>query len=282
LSADAAQDEIADPLRLRQSRRQGKPRAHRIAQQVGALDLQMIHQRKNVAHHVGAPIGRSVMRLAAFAMAAQVQRHEAHAPPLQRAKPAHAPPVLIPVRGEAVHQHNRPPAGADIVISNGKIAGLKLRHGVPKKRSQFLFGGFCRQGKLRPIGEGELPPYFPSGSMGDLPMKMRVLMGAAFALCIAATANAQPKTTGPAPQLPGPRIASPLAPKAVSPAPGVPAEPAHELTASDLGAWLDGFVPYAIARADIAGAEVVVVKDGAVLFEKGYGVSDVKTQAPVD
>ena len=113
-------------------------------------------------------------------------------------------------------------------------------------------------------------------------MKMRVLMGAAFALCIAATANAQPKTTGPAPQPPGPRIASPLAPEVVSPAPGVPAEPAHELTASDLGAWLDGFVPYAIARADIAGAEVVVLKDGAVLFEKGYGVSDVKTQAPVD
>lgn len=111
-------------------------------------------------------------------------------------------------------------------------------------------------------------------------MMLRILMIAGLALGLAATANAQPKTTGPAPAVP--TIASPLAPKVVTPTPNAPVEPAHELTAADLGAWLDGFVPYAIGRGDIAGAEVVVVKDGAVLFEKGYGVSDVKTQAKVD
>jgi len=113
-------------------------------------------------------------------------------------------------------------------------------------------------------------------------MMLRILMGAALALGLAATANAQPKTTGPAPAPVVPKITSPLAPKAVTPAPSAPVEPAHELTAADLSAWLDGFMPYAIGRADIAGAEVVVVKDGAVLLEKGYGVSDVKTQAKVD
>ncbi|MGH8249241.1 MAG: serine hydrolase [Steroidobacteraceae bacterium] len=51
---------------------------------------------------------------------------------------------------------------------------------------------------------------------------------------------------------------------------------------ADLEAWLDGFMPFALARGDIAGAVVVVVKDGAVLLQKGYGYSDVKERAPVD
>jgi len=113
-------------------------------------------------------------------------------------------------------------------------------------------------------------------------MMLRILMSAALALGVAATANAQPKVTGPVPAPVVPKIATPLAPKVVTPAPSAPVEPTHELTAADLSAWLDGFVPYAIGRGDIAGAEVVVVKDGAVLFEKGYGVSDMKTQAKVD
>jgi CubicO group peptidase (beta-lactamase class C family) len=58
------------------------------------------------------------------------------------------------------------------------------------------------------------------------------------------------------------------------------AQPA--LTEADVGAYVDGLVPYALRRADMAGAVVVVVKDGQVLFQKGYGVSDVKTDQPVD
>jgi len=114
---------------------------------------------------------------------------------------------------------------------------------------------------------------------GVLPMMIRVLAGAVLALCLAATANAQPRTTGPTP---APKLVLPLPAKPAATPVALPAEPAHDLTRTDLEAWLDGFVPYAIGRADVAGAEVVVVKDGAVLFEKGYGVSDVKTQSPVD
>jgi CubicO group peptidase (beta-lactamase class C family) len=55
-----------------------------------------------------------------------------------------------------------------------------------------------------------------------------------------------------------------------------------QLTAQDAGTWLDGFVPYALARGDVAGAVVVVVKDGQVLFEKGYGLADVEKHIPVD
>ncbi|MEI9931289.1 MAG: serine hydrolase domain-containing protein [Rhizomicrobium sp.] len=65
-------------------------------------------------------------------------------------------------------------------------------------------------------------------------------------------------------------------------APALPQAETHPLTESDLSAWLDGFVPIAIGRGNIAGAVVVVVKDGRVLAEKGYGVSDVKTDKPVD
>ena len=78
----------------------------------------------------------------------------------------------------------------------------------------------------------------------------------------------------------------PVAPPATAAAPAAPVitggSSAHPLTADDVSAWLDGFLPYAIARGDIPGAVVVVVKDGKVLVQKGYGYSDVKAKKPVD
>ena len=62
---------------------------------------------------------------------------------------------------------------------------------------------------------------------------------------------------------------------------GIAATP-PDLTRPDIEAWLDGYVPWAIARDDIAGAVVVVVKDGGVLFQKGYGFADVARRIPVD
>ena len=55
----------------------------------------------------------------------------------------------------------------------------------------------------------------------------------------------------------------------------------HELTASDAEAFLEGVVPLQLAREDIAGATIVVVKDGKILFAKGYGYADVKEKKPV-
>ena len=78
---------------------------------------------------------------------------------------------------------------------------------------------------------------------------------------------------------------SPASPTSVSSAvPSVqpsPAQPAP-LSKQDLDAWLDGYMPYALARGDVAGAVVVVVKDGQVLTEKGYGYADMAAQRPVD
>ncbi|MET0272308.1 MAG: serine hydrolase domain-containing protein [Phenylobacterium sp.] len=75
--------------------------------------------------------------------------------------------------------------------------------------------------------------------------------------------------------------APPLAPRP-APAPAAAPATAHALTAEDVGAYFDGLIPDAINRSDIAGAVVVVVKDGQPLFERGYGVMDVKSQRPVD
>ena len=69
----------------------------------------------------------------------------------------------------------------------------------------------------------------------------------------------------------------------IPPRPGPAATSAHPLTgAEDAAAYFDGLLPDAISRADIAGAVIVIVKDGQPLFERGYGVSDVKTRRPVD
>jgi CubicO group peptidase (beta-lactamase class C family) len=81
------------------------------------------------------------------------------------------------------------------------------------------------------------------------------------------------------------------APTPLTPAPAdIPAATAHAddtspakaLTADDVNAWLDGYMPYALATGDIAGAVVAVVKDGQILTERGYGYSDVAKRTPVD
>jgi CubicO group peptidase (beta-lactamase class C family) len=58
--------------------------------------------------------------------------------------------------------------------------------------------------------------------------------------------------------------------------------PAPQLTRADVEAWLDGYLPYAISSGDIAGGVIVVVKDGEVLAQKGYGYADVATKKLVD
>jgi CubicO group peptidase (beta-lactamase class C family) len=57
---------------------------------------------------------------------------------------------------------------------------------------------------------------------------------------------------------------------------------AHSLTGADVRAWLDGFIPEALLQGDVAGAVVVVVKDGEAIAQVGYGYSDVASFKPVD
>jgi CubicO group peptidase (beta-lactamase class C family) len=86
---------------------------------------------------------------------------------------------------------------------------------------------------------------------------------------------------GPAPQVParkGPAAKAQAAPKSSEQelTPGTP-----ELTAADLDTFLAGLMPVQLEHADIAGAVVAVVKDGKLLFAKGYGYSNYEKKVPV-
>ncbi|HYV13357.1 MAG TPA: serine hydrolase domain-containing protein [Pyrinomonadaceae bacterium] len=88
-----------------------------------------------------------------------------------------------------------------------------------------------------------------------------------FALCV----------MGQAPNRPAPVPDD----KVEQPAPPLVFKGTHEMTAADVEAFLDGIVPLQLARNDIAGATIAVVKDGKLLFAKGYGYADVKNKKPV-
>ncbi len=68
--------------------------------------------------------------------------------------------------------------------------------------------------------------------------------------------------------------------RAAPPTPQIP-QTTPQLTQEDLQAFFDGFIPIELQRDDIAGAVVMVVKDGKVLLAKGYGYADVKNKKPV-
>ena len=117
-------------------------------------------------------------------------------------------------------------------------------------------------------------------------MRTFTFLAAALLTLGTLTATAQKTKTAPAPSL-APATTVPAAapqatvpPAAVSPATAAP--PASTLTADDLNAWLDGYMPYALHTGDIAGAVVAVVKDGQIVTERGYGYADVEKRTPVD
>jgi CubicO group peptidase (beta-lactamase class C family) len=97
----------------------------------------------------------------------------------------------------------------------------------------------------------------------------------ALGLVTATAAAQQPATDVP------PVLQAPATSAAPPPSDAMPG-PTDRLTAPDLEAWLDGFMPYALEQTDVAGSVVVVVKDGKVLLQKGYGFSDLAKRTPVD
>ena len=111
--------------------------------------------------------------------------------------------------------------------------------------------------------------------------KMNVRNISALAACAAAVflqAGAAGAASGAVPAAPA---GVPAAPAADASAPAS-ASSAHTLDRSDLETWLDGMVPYALKAGDMAGAVVVVVKDGTVLLQKGFGFADVSKKLAMD
>jgi CubicO group peptidase (beta-lactamase class C family) len=83
---------------------------------------------------------------------------------------------------------------------------------------------------------------------------------------------------GPAPS---PLISLPPPPPAKVPAVASQPSPPPALTKTDFEAFLDALIPSQLQNRNIAGAVVSVVKDGQVLFQKGYGYADFEAKKPV-
>jgi len=123
-------------------------------------------------------------------------------------------------------------------------------------------------------------------------MRTLTMLAAALLTLVAISAPAQSTAPASSKAAPASSKAAPAAPAApgvpIAPAaPAAPAVPAAEtpavaLSAQDVNAWLDGYLPYALHTGDIAGAVVAVVKDGQVLTERGFGYADVAKRTPVD
>ena len=103
---------------------------------------------------------------------------------------------------------------------------------------------------------------------------IKILLAAFLALCGLAAVAQQINPLAPQPQ-----AAAPGGPT-VAPASAAPTNP--QLTAQDVNTWLDGLMPNVLGTNDMAGAVVVVVSNGQVLTQRGFGFSNVAHRTPVD
>ena len=96
------------------------------------------------------------------------------------------------------------------------------------------------------------------------------------AICLLSTSlSAQ---TSIRPLTPKPRSETP----ARAPVPAAPAAMRGVRDRAELEAFVDGIMDANLRDKHVAGATVAVVKDGALLFAKGYGYADVAKRKPVD
>lgn len=94
------------------------------------------------------------------------------------------------------------------------------------------------------------------------------LLGRLGAVVLSGVALGALVTVCPAPVVPSPTASANAASR------GAETSSGEALTAADVDAWLDGFLPAALEREGIAGAVVSVVSSGAVVTERGFGVAD--------
>lgn len=96
-----------------------------------------------------------------------------------------------------------------------------------------------------------------------------------FATCTAGMAMAQMPPANPATA--SSTVAStPVPPTVAAGSVSTTSDQPHALTSEDLSTFFDGLVPFALQRGDVAGGVITVVKDGKVVFAKGYGYDNLK------
>ena len=106
----------------------------------------------------------------------------------------------------------------------------------------------------------------------------KAILGCHLAAMLGLTLISVVQAQGPAPS---PLILGPSPPPAQVPAVAPETSPGHELTKADFETFLDALIPSQLRNRNIAGAVVSVVKDGQVLFQKGYGYADFESKKPV-
>jgi CubicO group peptidase (beta-lactamase class C family) len=112
---------------------------------------------------------------------------------------------------------------------------------------------------------------------GRLPLSTVIVLAFVASLSISPTRRGRAQQKANPPAVP----AAPATQQTGPSSPGSQAPSAHELTATDVEAFLDGLIPIELKADDIAGAAVAVVKDGQPLLVKGYGYANVEKKTPV-
>ncbi len=93
-----------------------------------------------------------------------------------------------------------------------------------------------------------------------------------IATCAAGLVMAQ--TSPPTDPAPAASSATSAAAPVIAASAPEPASQQHALTSDDLSSFFDGLVPFALKRGDVAGGVISVVKDGKVIFARGYGYNN--------
>jgi CubicO group peptidase (beta-lactamase class C family) len=106
----------------------------------------------------------------------------------------------------------------------------------------------------------------------------KAILGCHLAVTLGWALASVVQAQGPAPS---PFISGPSPPPAQVPAVAPPPSPQPVLTKADFETFLDALIPSQLRNRNIAGAVVSVVKDGQVLFQKGYGYADFEAKKPV-
>jgi CubicO group peptidase (beta-lactamase class C family) len=106
----------------------------------------------------------------------------------------------------------------------------------------------------------------------------KAILGGYLAATLAWALVGVVQAQGPAPS---PFISGPSPPPARVPAVAPQPSQPPVLTKADFETFLDALIPSQLRNRNIAGAVVSVVKDGQVLFQKGYGYADFEAKKPV-
>ena len=110
-------------------------------------------------------------------------------------------------------------------------------------------------------------------------MRRMAIEGLRLVVCaVAATAAASAEASKP-----GALVARPMAPASAPPAPAAPPlQPGQPIPPEALAAFIDGVMAAEMKTDHVAGVAVSVVQDGKVVLKRGYGVSAVGPDRPVD